>query len=447
MNNEIVVLDTSVLLAEGKRIFDRYENTDLVIPLVVLKELESKRDSIDLGRPARSVIRAITELQNSDKDARIKDGISIKNGSTLRVELNNVSPPPNLKTSEHLKPSNDTTIIYVAYNIQAASKHARVTLATRDMSLAVFAELLGLNVSTAEYMPENRIHIDQLETHQVDDLTDLYKNGTAQFNIDVPVNTGVILRAGPSASAIAISKPGWNFTLVKDQSITPFTGRETAGSARAVVAKSKEQNVAMKLLRDDTIKFISLGGIAGGGKTMISLAEGVRQIMNSDNSNGNGYKKITVFRSMSAVGGEEMGFLPGTEQEKLDPWTQAIYDSLSSFLPKTDIDKLKRDNKIEVLPITHVRGRTFNNSWIIVDEAQNLTKSTILTLLTRVGQSSKIIMTHDISQRDNHRVGRYEGIYEVVSRFHGNKLFAHVSMVQSERSELAQTASALLDDF
>ena len=108
---------------------------------------------------------------------------------------------------------------------------------------------------------------------------------------------------------------------------------------------------------------------------------------------------------------------------------------------------MKAKQMIEVLPITHVRGRTFSNSWIIVDESQNLSKSTILTLLSRVGHSSKIILTHDVSQRDNHRVGRWEGIYEVVSRFHGNKLFGHVSMTKSERSELAQTASALLDDF
>ena len=421
MSQNIVVLDTSVLLEEGKRVLYSFPNTTVVIPMIVIQELESKKSDPNLARPARSVFRAISEIKGDSLD--LSTGVPFGDNAQLKVETNNIG-----KAS-----LNDDKIVNVAEHFKGNG--APVKLATRDLSLSIKANIKGIPTISAEYNPEKRQYIDQIETFEVDceNFNDLFTNGSIKLDLDVPVNTGLVLKCGTS-SALVLSKLAYNFTLVGDQEIRSqhFT----------VSGKSKEQKVAIKMLHDDTIKFVSLGGIAGGGKTMLALAEGASQVLRGDS-----YKKITVFRSMQSVGGEEMGFLPGTEQEKMDPWTAAIYDSLSSFMQPADINKLKARQAIEVLPITHVRGRTFNNSWIIVDEAQNLSKSTLLTLLTRVGNSSKIIMTHDISQRDNHRVGRYGGIYEVVSRFHGNSLFGHVSMHKSERSALAQTASALLDDF
>lgn len=422
MTENIVVLDTSVLLAEGKRVLYQFPGQTVVIPMVVIKELEDKKSSPDLMRPARSVFRAIDEIKGDSLE--LSEGIEFGDNSKLRIELNHVG-------SASL---NDDKIVNVAQTLLDEGND--VTLATRDLSLSLKANVKGIKTTKAENNPEARKFIDQLEVIEVDweALDELYDKGTVRLDLDVPVNTGVILESGNSG-AVVIAKPGYIFSNVGHQRINVHNTIDVAG-------KSKEQNVAIKMLNDDTIKFVSLGGVAGGGKTMLALAQGAAKILKGDS-----YKKITVFRSMQSVGGEEMGFLPGTEQEKMDPWTAAIYDSLGAFMSQMDINKLKTKNAIEVLPITHVRGRTFNNSWIIVDEAQNLEKSTLLTLLTRVGGSSKIVMTHDISQRDNHRVGRYGGIYEVVSRFHGNKLFGHVSMQKSERSELAQTASELLDDF
>lgn len=420
MTKNIVVLDTSVLLAEGQRVLYQFPNTTVVIPMVVIQELESKKNDPALMRPARSIFRAISEIKGSSID--LDEGIPFGDNSLLRVELNHVGSAT----------LNDDKIVNVADHLKSEGS---VTLATRDLSLEIKANIKGINTTQVDYDPERRLYIDHMETLEVEyeALDELFDKGVVLLDLDVPNNTGVILQSG-NASAIAVSKPGYRFVRVGDEEINSYSFQ--------VKGKSKEQKVAIKLLRDDTIKFVSLGGIAGGGKTMLALAAGAQKILSEDS-----YKKIIVFRSMQSVGGEEMGFLPGTEQEKMDPWTAAIYDSLGAFLNPVDINKLKAKQAIEVLPITHVRGRTFSNSWIIVDEAQNLEKSTLLTLLTRVGNSSKIIMTHDISQRDNHRVGRYGGIYEVVSRFHGSKLFGHISMQKSERSELAQTASALLDDY
>ena len=420
----VVVLDTSVLLAEGKRVLYRFPDTTVVIPMTVIKELEDKKSAPDLMRPARSVFRAIDEIKGDLPANEIAKGIPFGENSILRIEPNNTGNAT----------LNDDKIVNVASHLNDSDDN--VTLATRDLSLALKANIRGINTTNADYDPEARKFIDKVETLQVDweQLDELYDKGSVRLDLDVPLNTGIVLESGTSGSLV-IAKSNYCFETVGDQKIVVPGMINVSG-------KSKEQKIAISLLKDNSIKFVSLGGIAGGGKTMLALAQGAAEVLG-----GNDYKKITVFRSMQSVGGEEMGFLPGTEAEKMDPWTAAIYDSLGAFMNTSDINKLKTRNAIEVLPITHVRGRTFNSSWIIVDEAQNLEKSTLLTLLTRVGSSSKIIMTHDISQRDNHRVGRYGGIYEVVSRFHGNKLFGHVSMQKSERSLLAQTATELLDDF
>lgn len=441
MKIQTVVLDTSILLSEGKRVFDKRENTEFVIPMTVVRELDKKKSDPSVSYTARSVTKVIRNLIQDNPNHPVGAGIPLGKNCTLRVERNHVSLA---KVASELKidttrevVNNDTKIIAVAYNLKEELDR-EVFIATNDMTMVILADTLGLKTISLETKLENREWIDQVKVLEVDPefVDDLYAEGTVTLPDDVPMNTPVVLKnSETNKSALAISKNGYNFSIVKDQTVTPAQG------SSPVVPKSKEQQFFLKMLHDDTIKAVSVGGVAGGGKTMLALAKGVEHIKN------NKYKKIVVFRSMRAVGGEELGYLPGTEQEKLDPWTAAVYDALQSFLTKPEIDKLKRDQVIEVLPITHVRGRTFHNSWVIVDESQNLEKSVILTLLTRMSHSSKIVLTHDISQIDNRHVGRYSGIYEVVSRLHGNPLFAHVSMTKSERSELAQTAAKLLDDY
>lgn len=440
MKTQTVVLDTSILLSEGKRVFDKLENTEFVIPMTVVRELDKKKSDPSVSYTARSVTKVIRNLIQDNPDHSVAEGIPLGNGSTLRIERNHISltkVASELKIDPTREVNNDTKIIAVAYNLQEELDRD-VFIATNDMTMVILADTLGLKTISLETKLNNREWIDKVKVLDVEpEFIDLlYKEGRVDLPDDVPMNTPVIIRdPNSNKSALAISKNGYSFTLVKDQDFSP-----TQGSSQ-VIPKSKEQHFFLKMLHDDTIKAVSVGGVAGGGKTMLALAKGVEHIKN------NKYKKIVVFRSMRAVGGEELGYLPGTEQEKLDPWTAAVYDALQSFLPKIEIDRLKKDQAIEVLPITHVRGRTFHNSWVIVDEAQNLEKSVILTLLTRMSHSSKIVLTHDISQIDNRHVGRYSGIYEVVSRLHGNPLFSHVSMAKSERSELAQTAAKLLDDY
>jgi PhoH-like ATPase len=420
-------LDTSVLLSAGRTALLSFGGDNVVLPLVVVRELESKRNDPNLGLASRSVLRALDDLRNQGD---LKKGVSLGEGyGSLRIETNNVHDVPK-ELQNH--PSNDSRIITVAYNLAKNSADS-VVLVSKDIPLKIMAEVVG--VVTRDFVPANISgeFIDKTETYWVPAsvINDIHEFGEVKLDIDVPRNVGVILRneENPKNTALVIAGPQYIFRKVE--------APEVAG----LESKSAEQAIAIDYLTDDSIKIVSLGGRAGTGKTTLALAAGVEQV------NRGMYKKIIVFRSMHAVGGEELGFLPGTEAEKMDPWTAAIYDSLGSFLTPQQINQLKAKQTIEVLPLTHIRGRTFNNAFILIDESQNLERATILTALSRLGKNSKAVMSWDVSQRDNFRVGRHDGVYEVTSRLLGEKLFAHTSLQKSERSDVAELVSRVLDDF
>lgn len=402
---------------------------NVVLPLVVVRELETKRNDPDLGLAARSVLRALDALLS---EGDLREGVSLgEDYGTIRIETNHVHDVPDSLKSY---PSNDTKIVTVALNLSNEIDD-EVFLVTKDVPLKVTASIVG--VKTLDFTPQNISgdYIDNTEFRWVtaEQIDEVHENGTIRLDFDIPRNVGVILRneENPKDTALVISGKQYEFNLIDQYNISGLESR------------SAEQALAINYLMDESIKVVSLGGRAGTGKTTLALAAGVEQL----NINNGTYKKIIVFRSMHAVGGEELGFLPGTEAEKMDPWTAAIYDSLNSFLTPQQIGTLKTKQAIEVLPLTHIRGRTFNNAFIILDESQNLERSTILTALSRLGKNSKAVMSWDVSQRDNFRVGRHDGVYEVTSRLLGEKLFAHTSLKKSERSDVAELVSRVLDDF
>ncbi|WP_411721616.1 PhoH family protein [Mycetocola sp.] len=424
-----VVLDTSVLLSAGRTALYSFGAHNVVLPLVVVRELETKRNDPDLGLAARSVLRALDALLS---EGDLREGVSLgEDYGTIRIETNHVHDVPDSLKSY---PSNDTKIVTVALNLSNEIDQD-VFLVTKDVPLKVTASIVG--VKTLDFTPQNISgdYIDSTETHWVtaEQIDEIHETGTVRLDLDIPRNVGVILRneENPKDTALAISGKQYEFNLINQYEISGLESR------------SAEQAFAINYLMDEKVKIVSLGGRAGTGKTTLALAAGVEQL----NINNGTYKKIIVFRSMHAVGGEELGFLPGTEAEKMDPWTAAIFDSLNSFLTPQQINILKTKQAIEVLPLTHIRGRTFNNAFIILDESQNLERSTILTALSRLGKNSKAVMSWDVSQRDNFRVGRHDGVYEVTSRLLGERLFAHTSLQKSERSDVAELVSRVLDDF
>lgn len=422
-----VILDTSVLLSAGRTALYSFGEDSVVLPLVVVRELETKRNDPDLGLASRSVLRALDSLRS---EGDLREGVSLGKGyGTVRIETNHVADIPRELSSY---PSNDSRIITVAKNLSLELDES-VYLISKDIPLKIMADIVG--VKTKDFVPANISgeYIDNTETHWVsaEEIDAVHEEGAIRLDLDIPRNVGIILRnrENPKDTALVVSGKQYEFNLIKNHEVSGLESR------------SAEQALAIDYLMDESVKIVSLGGRAGTGKTTLALAAGIEQV------NKGVYKKIIVFRSMHAVGGEELGFLPGTEAEKLDPWTAAIYDSLGSFLMPQQIEKLKAKQIIQVLPLTHIRGRTFNNAFILLDESQNLERATILTALSRLGKNSKAVMSWDVSQRDNFRVGRHDGVYEVTSRLLGEKLFAHTSLKKSERSDVAELVSRVLDDF
>jgi len=419
------VLDTSVLLSDPTAL-RRFEENHVVLPLVVLTELEAKRHHAELGWAARSALRALEELRVGH--GSLLDEIVVNDaGGTVRVEINHTSTstlPDALRVE-----SNDHRILTVALNLHAEGEQVR--LLSKDLPLRLKAGVVG--VDSAEYRDTEVSddgwtgYTDMLvDASTVDELYEADVVDLAEAR-DLPVNTGVSLVAGSQSGLGRVHE---------DKRVHRIADRPVFD----VRARSAEQHIALDLLTDPTVGIVSLGGRAGTGKSVLALAAALDAVMERRS-----HSKVIVFRPLYAVGGQDLGYLPGSEAEKMSPWTAAVTDALESISGPAVVDEVIRRDLVEVLPLTHIRGRSITDAFIIVDEAQNLERNVLLTALTRIGEGSKVVLTHDVAQRDNLRVGRYDGIGAVVDHLRGHPLFGHVTLTRSERSEVAALVAGLLD--
>ena len=420
------VLDTSVLLADPKAML-RFEEHAVVLPVVVLLELESKRNHPELGWSARQALRQLEAYRI--EHGTLMTAIPVNElGGTIQVELNHQdlsALPPSLAGE-----TNDHRILAVAHNFAAEGHH--VTVVTKDLPLRLKASIIGLDAD--EYRNElardtswNGIVELPVESSLIDDLFELGAIDDDRAR-QIPVNTGIVLQSG-SQSALARVHADKAFHLVRrDGQLFDIRGR------------SAEQRIAIDLLSDPTIGIVSLGGPAGTGKSVLALAAGLESVLEQRT-----HKRVVVFRPLFAVGGQDLGFLPGSESEKMSPWTAAVLDGLESITGPEVIDEVNARGLLEVLPLTHIRGRSLNETFVIIDEAQNLERPVLLTALSRLGEGSRVVLTHDVAQRDNLRVGRHDGIVSVIEALKGHPIFGHVTLTRSERSEIAAVVTELLD--
>jgi PhoH-like ATPase len=418
------VLDTSVLLADPAALRCFAEH-DVVIPLVVISELEGKRHHPELGWFARQTLRQLDELRI--RHGRLDVAVPVNEaGGTVRVELNHADAqllPPGFRND-----SNDARILSVALGL--SGEGFDVTLVTKDMPLRVKAAAVGL--AADEFRHGQAIDPTWSGLAELD-ITDeqmsaLYAGETLDSPIDLPVHTGLILHAG-RGSALGRIKT--------DKTIVLVPGNREAFGLRG---RSAEQRIALDLLLDDAVGIVSLGGRAGTGKSALALCAGLEQVMERGK-----HKKVIVFRPLYAVGGQELGYLPGTEAEKMSPWAQAVFDTLGAVVHDNVREEVLARGLLEVLPLTHIRGRSLHDAFVIVDEAQSLERGVLLTVLSRIGAGSRVVLTHDVAQRDNLRVGRYDGVTAVIETLKGHPLFAHVTLTRSERSAIAEVVTDLLE--
>ena len=421
------VLDTSVLLADPLAI-DKFEEHEVVIPIVVISELEGKRDHPELGYFARAALRSLDDLRV--KHGRLDRPIPLNDeGGSLSVELNH-SDTSTLPSSFLRDSNNDTRILSVAKNLMAEGR--RVVLVSKDLPLRVKASSLGIEAQ--EYLAElvsnsGWTGIEELTVgHSL--IDELYSSDYAEHEAvhTLPVHTGILLHSekGSALARISVDK---RLQLVRgDRNIFGLHGR------------SAEQRIALDLLMDESIGIISLGGRAGTGKSALALCAGLEAVMEKRL-----HKKVIIFRPLYPVGGQELGYLPGSEGEKMSPWAQAVFDTLGALVSQDVIDEILSRGLVEVLPLTHIRGRSLHDSFVIVDEAQSLERGVLLTVLSRIGQNSRVILTHDVAQRDNLRVGRHDGVVAVVETLKGHPLFAHITLTRSERSPIAALVTEMLE--
>jgi PhoH-like ATPase len=247
---------------------------------------------------------------------------------------------------------------------------------------------------------------------------------------DLPCNTGLVL-VSDRGSALGRVTPEKQVRLVRGD-------RDAFG----LHGRSAEQRIALDILLDPDVGIVSLGGRAGTGKSALALCAGLEAVMERRQ-----HRKVVVFRPLYAVGGQDLGYLPGSESEKMNPWGQAVFDTLGALVTSDVVDEIMDRGMLEVLPLTHIRGRSLHDAFVIVDEAQSLERNVLLTVLSRIGQGSRVVLTHDVAQRDNLRVGRYDGVASVIEALKGHPLFAHVTLSRSERSPIAALVTELLEDL
>ena len=422
------VLDTSVLLADPVAL-TRFAEHEVIIPITVIGELETKRDHPDLGYFARAALRTLDDLRV--KSGRLDHPISINDvGGSLSVELNH-SDVSKLPAGFLRDGSNDSRILAIAKNLMADGR--KVVLVTKDLPLRVKASSVG--VEAQEYRAElasSSGWTGMVEESVGSTIIDaLYENERIPHELAKthPCHTGVVLHS-EKGSALARVTPDKHLQLVRgDRAAFGLHGR------------SAEQRVALDILLDNEIGIVSLGGRAGTGKSALALSAGLEAVLEKRL-----HKKVVIFRPLYAVGGQELGYLPGSENEKMSPWAQAVFDTLGALVSQQVIDEVIERGLIEVLPLTHIRGRSLHDSFVIVDEAQSLERGVLLTVLSRIGQGSRVILTHDIAQRDNLRVGRHDGVVAVVESLKGHPLFAHITLTRSERSQIAALVTELLEE-
>lgn len=419
------ILDTSVLLADPGAPFHFAEH-DVVIPVVVITELESKRNDLEIGYFARRALRNLDDLRIDH--GRLDAPVPVGEGGTLRVELNNTGMallPSGLRTND-----NDSRILAVAVNLATTGQD--VTVVSKDLPMRVKAASLGL--AAEEYLHEQAADSGWTGITAIDvagdDIASLYEHekATSSAVAGLPVNTGLIIRSERGSALGRVTGPG-EYRLVRGDK-----------SAFGLHGRSAEQRLALDLLMDSSVGIVSLGGRAGTGKSALALCAGLEAVLERQE-----HKKIIVFRPLYAVGGQDLGYLPGDAAEKMNPWAQAVFDTLGAIVSPNVMEEVVARGLIEVLPLTHIRGRSLHDAFVIVDEAQSLERNVLLTVLSRIGLNSRVVLTHDVGQRDNLRVGRHDGVASVIETLKGHDLFAHITLTRSERSAIAALVTDLLD--
>jgi PhoH-like ATPase len=430
------VLDTNVLLHDPRSIYSFGDNS-VIIPIYVIEELDQfKKDMSELGRNARQIARY---LDSHRTEGTLAEGVPLPNGGMLRVSFVERDLPKSMADGGLM----DNRILAVAIETRQRDPQSQTVFITKDTNLRIRADALGL--LAADYEPE-RVEISELysgfseHTVSADVINQLYKpGGEASVDAKLSPNEFVLLKDGANGSHTAMGR-------FDGKRIVPLN-RQVKDGSWGIRPRNMEQGFLLDLLLNDEIKLVTIVGKAGTGKTLLAIAAGLQKVTEDA-----AYQKLLVSRPIFPLG-KDIGYLPGDVEQKLNPWMQPIFDNVEYLLNLSRSDKkagrgyheLMDLGIIEIEPLTYIRGRSIPNQFIIVDESQNLTPHEVKTIITRVGDGTKIILTGDPFQIDNPYVdSTNNGLVHVVNRFRGEKIAGHITMNKGERSQLAEIATNLL---
>lgn len=431
--SKIFVLDTNVLLHDPRALF-AFDDNEVVIPLVVLDELDKKKTGPDeVARHARMVIRSLDDMR---KQGNLHEGVKTHSGGTVRVEINHKDNVPS-----HLDPSRaDNRIISVTLGLKSAHPGSKVALITKDINMRVKCD--ALNVEAEDYSTDSvaesaeSIYTGCAKIDVAESIIDAFHN----FGF---VDGGVLHNFHENQYVLLRSN-----TNTKHSGLARFSGGqlhkiEPKSNVWGINPRNKEQAFAFDALFNPDIRLVTLTGKAGCGKTLLAAAAGISQVYDSHT-----YRKIIMSRPIMPLG-RDLGYLPGSKEEKMQPWMAPLQDNLDLLFSEKGADYLDleqaRGGRLQVEALTYIRGRSIPKTFIIVDECQNLTRHEIKTIITRVGEDSKVVLTGDIYQIDNPFIDAVDnGLSYVIEKFKDEPVAAHIGLKKGERSELASKAAELL---
>ena len=429
------VLDTCVLLADPHAPL-RFDEHDVVLPLVVVEELDRKKTRMDeVGANARAAIRLLEEL-GASQSGGLREAVLLPAGGTLRIELNGIVSDrlPNV-----LDPHTpDHRILATCLNLHEKSP---AVLVTKDASLRIKGAQLGVPVQ--DYRGDT-VPVEQVQSGLVEHRTDgetidrLFEEGKIALEVEALVNQFVLLRSGASRSALA--------RVIQADPTVVVERVPTHVRAFGAEPKNVRQTVALHQLLDPDIPAVSMMGMAGTGKTFLALAAALEQVLEQGR-----YRRVSVYRPLVAVGRQEVGYLPGDLNEKLAPWMAAVHDNLFALFSDAGVDGAKHAieelvdrGELEMAAVTYLRGRSITGEFVIIDEAQNLELPTLKVILTRMARDSKVVFCGDLTQVDNPYISPFGGMAALIEKFKGSSLFGHVTLEKTVRSPLAEMAATVL---
>jgi PhoH-like ATPase len=431
------IIDTNVLLHDPNSLLS-FKDNNVVIPIEVIEEIDRfKRESSELGQNARTVSRMLDGFR---ADGSLSEGVKLPNGGKLKIVFQKNGHSENGAVNAY---SVDNRILSLAHSVQKAQPKNAVILVSKDINLRIKADALGLQ---AEDYETDRVFITDLYTGMIELAVSQAKMAEFRTNSELELNGGkqyfpneyctLTDETNPKRTALAkVDATGKKLVPIIDC-------RE---GIWGIKPRNREQHYAFDALLDDRVKLVTLMGKAGTGKTLQAMAAGLkRTVLDRE------FRRLVVARPTISMG-KELGFLPGSLEEKLAPWMQPIHDALEML---SDLNMghdhrrstdLMRSGSIVVEALSYIRGRSIANQFMIIDEAQNLTPLEVKTIVTRVGQGTKIVFTGDPYQIDNPYVdSSSNGFNYIVSRFRSEAVAAHIELQKGERSELAELAANIL---